>query len=469
MLVILFAAAFLLAALMLVAGVRGRRIDDHPLCRRCGYDLTGRHPDASRCPECGADMSNRSAIRVGHRTPSRRVVAVAMLLIIVSGVGGGTTAWLRLRGFDPLPYQPLWWLRHRIAGSITDRDIAFSEVARRAAWLRGDQLAPFVDKALTIQAQPTATDTPAFHLIEAAHAANKLPHDQWVTYAIQAYTLGLVTRPVLVPGDSLPTLFPVRTVRLDDAKFMVQTEMTALSLDGRPVALTDPMRQPDNGMLCLIAAKGSTTTGAGGPWLTADLTTGLSPGPHLMAATVRLSISEPNPAWGGSLEVAGNPYHPLGSVDLPVTASFKVDPTASFVNTDPSLRAAVQAGLTVDTIKLTSGRQNRSVQFTIHWRRPPARLRYRAWVRPPGGQAILANDTVAIDAGSDMTCGGFFDATTLVHTDRVNVIFVPAPELACRTLDPAPIWGGTVVVHDVPVHLPGRAPATWPTRVDGSE
>ena len=29
------------ATVLLIAGLRGRRVDDHPLCRRCGFDLIG--------------------------------------------------------------------------------------------------------------------------------------------------------------------------------------------------------------------------------------------------------------------------------------------------------------------------------------------------------------------------------------------------------------------------------------------
>ena len=40
----LLAIAALLGVFLVVRGWRGRRIDDHPLCRKCGYDL---HANAS--------------------------------------------------------------------------------------------------------------------------------------------------------------------------------------------------------------------------------------------------------------------------------------------------------------------------------------------------------------------------------------------------------------------------------------
>ena len=55
----------LAGAVLLVIGLRGRRVGDHPVCRRCGFDLFG-NPAAARCPECGADLGVSGAVRTGH-------------------------------------------------------------------------------------------------------------------------------------------------------------------------------------------------------------------------------------------------------------------------------------------------------------------------------------------------------------------------------------------------------------------
>ena len=48
-------------------GWHGRRINRHPMCARCGFDLFGgRRWETRECPECGADVSGL-AVRVGHR------------------------------------------------------------------------------------------------------------------------------------------------------------------------------------------------------------------------------------------------------------------------------------------------------------------------------------------------------------------------------------------------------------------
>src|SRR3954470_8263507 len=62
-----FGAAIGLA--LLGFGWYGQRIDKHPLCARCGFDLFGgRRWETRECPECGTDVSGL-AVRVGHRRP----------------------------------------------------------------------------------------------------------------------------------------------------------------------------------------------------------------------------------------------------------------------------------------------------------------------------------------------------------------------------------------------------------------
>jgi hypothetical protein len=55
------------AVAMVVFGWRGRQTDDHPICRRCGFDLSGKPSGVAICSECGSDVSKPTSIRVGHR------------------------------------------------------------------------------------------------------------------------------------------------------------------------------------------------------------------------------------------------------------------------------------------------------------------------------------------------------------------------------------------------------------------
>src|SRR5437867_4481083 len=76
----------LLAAALLWLGVRGRAVDDHPHCRRCGYDLFGLAAGGAGgvCPECGANLRQRGAVRVGVRRRRRGLIALAIFCGVLS-------------------------------------------------------------------------------------------------------------------------------------------------------------------------------------------------------------------------------------------------------------------------------------------------------------------------------------------------------------------------------------------------
>jgi len=71
----------LLGAALVALGVRGRRVDDHPICRGCGFDCQGVYPRRSVwCPECGCCLTPaNTGVRRGRR--ERRS------LVMLSGAG----------------------------------------------------------------------------------------------------------------------------------------------------------------------------------------------------------------------------------------------------------------------------------------------------------------------------------------------------------------------------------------------
>ena len=74
----------LAAVALLWVGVRGRALDDHPHCRTCGYDVFGLVPGGGGvCPECGANLRRRGAVRFGVRQRRRGLI----LLAVVCGLG----------------------------------------------------------------------------------------------------------------------------------------------------------------------------------------------------------------------------------------------------------------------------------------------------------------------------------------------------------------------------------------------
>ena len=442
----------LLALSLLIVAVRGRRTNDHPLCRRCGYDLTGRAADAGRCGECGADLSRPAAVRVGHRRRRSGLLATSILLLVVSVTGGGLLVWARAAKFDPEPHKPVWWLRLDAAGSTAARSAAVGEVARRADHLSAEQLAPFVARALDLQASAATWDVAGCRLIEAAHAAGKLAPAAWATYAKQAYTVGLYTRPTIVAGDPLPISFPMNGVRLNDAGFMVSGQLVAVSIDSRPVPLPAGGDLLNEGMLETFATTGNTGTSLDGPTIDGHATADLRPGQHTISATVRLDVSEADPQWQGAVLVGTGfvAYHPQGAVEQSASAAFTVTPLASVRSDDDALRPAVESGLSVKPIDVEP--DGRSADFELDWHHPPVRLAFDMSLRLADGRELPVG-LLQVDAmpGTMTYSKAGLDVSGLGSATRVDVVFRPDAAAARRTLDPTPIWGGTIVVRDVRV------------------
>ena len=202
------ALAALAAAALLVHALRGRRVDDHPLCRRCGFDLYGRPAGATRCSECGGDLTRRRAIRVGHRRPRGGLLALALPVLLLSVCWEGWIGWQRAKATDWNRHKPVWWLRRDVDDrDPTGRAAALDELATRVAAgkLTDGQLLPLIDKALAYQGDVTKPWVPAWgHLVESAHDASRLPPDQWRRYVAQAPDLSVEVRPTVRRGDPIP-------------------------------------------------------------------------------------------------------------------------------------------------------------------------------------------------------------------------------------------------------------------------
>ena len=133
-------------------GLHGRRIDDHPLCRRCGFDLFG-NPGATTCTECGADLTRPRAVTVGHRVRRRGPLwaGAALLVPAVLLLAGSVYV-----AFDADAWQrnePEWWLVSDL-DSPQSAPAAVGELLRRtqAGGIGDDAWHALVDRALDAQA-----------------------------------------------------------------------------------------------------------------------------------------------------------------------------------------------------------------------------------------------------------------------------------------------------------------------------
>ncbi len=190
------------------AGLRGRRTDDHPLCRQCRFNLTGRSDTVEpRCPECGADLTRPRATVVGHRQRRAGVLAGGLVLLALSLTAGGVAGYLRARQVDWLARAPLWYVirQARAAdpalaaqwdplGSGGTRPPALLELVARARGgrLSDRQWSAATHAALAYQADPSqAWFWEWGDVIVAARLSGHLSDADWQRYGRQAVWPGM--------------------------------------------------------------------------------------------------------------------------------------------------------------------------------------------------------------------------------------------------------------------------------------
>jgi hypothetical protein len=194
-------------ALFLLAR-RGRRTDDHPLCRKCSFDLFNKPPASTRCPECGADTTLPNALRIGHRQRNPFLLAATTTLFTLSLLITLLLATLRLTHFNYYPYLPLSLLAHQAAtGSPDAQARAFTELTRRVSTGPPASATPIIDIALHHQADRTHPwDERWGDLVMDAQAAGTIGPGQSNAFARESIEWLYTMRDRVALDDPLPFL-----------------------------------------------------------------------------------------------------------------------------------------------------------------------------------------------------------------------------------------------------------------------
>ena len=101
MVIVLVVASVMTLTVALVVIVKawcGKTIDDHPVCQRCQYDVYG--ITGPTCPECGADLTDPCAVRVGNRRRQPALLTAGLALAALSLGGLGLWAYEAATGFQ---------------------------------------------------------------------------------------------------------------------------------------------------------------------------------------------------------------------------------------------------------------------------------------------------------------------------------------------------------------------------------
>ena len=460
LLIPLVAAITLLAIALLIWALRGRRVDDHPLCRRCRYDLCGTASLPTVCPECGRALTKPRSVRIGHRRKRWVTVAIAVLMLAASVGVGGLVSWQKGKDYDWNRAKPVWWLKRDASGDDPARvQTALTEMLRRVneKTLWSGQVEDLVDLALVAQGDTTTPWMAEWgEIIEQAWTQGHVTDAQLARYLRQmvedAYTLR--TRNRVRQGTGLPY-----QLRRNGFRCARRSIFRMLLIRG-PIEFAGQTGAGGNGLFR------PSPSGGGGSGRTMKVEA--EPGEYEFQMTLRALLMTPEE--GEALAGKRAPGSNRRDVDAAKTlAEFTTTlvqnvevappdvPVVELVE-DEELTDAVHASIISPGARIRldwSAMYDVTVDMKIT-ARPPIDVAFDIFLRGYENGSPIGS-LAAPDAAPSHRRGGSLSVYDLpeLHpgVTRIDLTLRPSTLLAERQYGGFErIWGGDILIDDVPVH-----------------
>jgi ribosomal protein L37E len=428
-------AGLLIGAVLLRFGLRAKVLDDHPVCRRCGYDLFGAAPGSSVCPECGADVTGKRAARIGRRERRPAVVGVAVVLLVASLAGLGVLGRRAAVAWRDDANKPVWWLARQLERKELG---AFAELNRRfrAGLLSPAQVEWAARGVLVVQGDHGIAWDPQWgDFVEAARAQGQLPDDLWRRYAEQAVCLTLINRAVVRRGEPMPIQFKEGPSRLGRTASLFTLEYKArqVTVDGRPVNERLYWEHMDQ-----MSASGwgsmTQTLPLGAPLAE------LKDGPHRVQAVFDVEVYPRSNRPHRVPPVAK--FMQVKRLDWTLAAR---DAETVELLRDAASQALVEKKVRVDLVE----HRKAGVQVSLAVDGLPFDLAYDVVLRAGGREWKVGQGTM--DANSGGGSGAFGRVGGEFTLRSVDVVLRGSADAARTTPHMTKVWGGEVVFRDVPV------------------
>lgn len=242
-------------AVLIALGLRGRRLDRNPICRRCGFDLQGRfpwsQPTTPTCPDCGERLLTFRSVMPGARARRASLMALGLMLCFPGLVLLLAEAADTFAGRATASVKTSAMIANQVSGN-TKGSAALRVLTGRTATggaLAGD-LQPAIERALVLQADRSQDLDPQWlELLETARRRGLLSPNQQERYFKAAIdwrllsTTGIDTRVPFAVQAFADRLAASPT----DAPLFITVEYTSGRLDGKPLRFggtNDPYSTP---------------------------------------------------------------------------------------------------------------------------------------------------------------------------------------------------------------------------------
>ncbi|CAG1009080.1 hypothetical protein PHYC_03650 [Phycisphaerales bacterium] len=267
-------SALIVGVVLIALGLRGRRINDHPICRQCSFDLEGVYPEGVTCPECGAGLKREKSVRLGARRRRMWMVLVGALLALAPLPPIAAVAFAGLTGSDINAYKPLglllWEANH--ADSARTAGLA-AEVLNRLMTpnkVTAGQYQRVIEATLALQADPSKAWSEEWgNIIDRAKLDGVLTQAQEDRFERQAGVLALKTRERVHAGRKLPVRIDLREARVSAGSAISwNVSLDGASVDGQEVARSaEPVEEVAPGLLTSAVWRMAEPGGTDGSYL----------------------------------------------------------------------------------------------------------------------------------------------------------------------------------------------------------
>ena len=430
--------------------LRGKRIDDHPVCRKCGYDLSGATEPYDKCSECGADLTANRAIRIGNRKKRIGSAVVTGAVVLIAAVLFVMTMINAFGNSNLNAYKPFWLLKLEATSTVFGpNDQALDELLLRTQTgsLSAGRLDDLLGTVLKVQADTSIpwdeTWGDVFGELFTQGVGTQAQYDQ---YAQRIYDYSVIVRPRVVLGKrvAVATSRSADRGQGDSAHYYFVEHGDIIEIDG---LVLDRTQQGGSGSGFVSSAGHS----GGGTSFGTDS----EPFDQLQPGQYDVTYTEPT-------EIR------LGSSSGPMIAEFDrmrrcplellpVDAEEVALFTDPQAAAAMEAGISIkDNRIMIRPQKNRpqyiNARFKVELDGTTVPFGYQMLVEYEGKEYRLAE--VARSGPTTNTSHGFATRwPSEVDADRVDVIFRPHPDAARGTVDVYRILDHEFVIRDVEVVL----------------
>jgi hypothetical protein len=438
----------------LALGLRGRRTDLNPVCRRCRFDLIALSPGSTRCPECGAMLGSR-ALRRGNRQRRPRLIILGTVAIITAGVPAAALGYVQSQRFNWATLKPTWLLLREVRSpdEFTSGDAASQLLDRldERRW-NGSGLDTLLDDFLIqraalrsdFAASPNPYDLPMRntfrldrwqHILSTAAMEGLMNEAAAKRFLDEVIEIGCSIRPVVPAGSRQPIFWQAAADRVCGygnlkrglGYFGFTCRVLSVSAGGKPLTTTtrdEPSSSPweESSGSCEV-----------------EIT--LEPGSYAMEVTWGIDIHLPT----GNGDSCGTV---LRTRSFPLTVVDRSRPSVNLV-TDESLREQVEVLARVTDIAVSP--HGRVIEARVWLGKGPVPVLGRISLRWPGGRVECDRRVNSWkDPDGNWESDGWFRVELPVPMPkRLDVVITPDQIQAATETVHTTMWGHEVVISDV--------------------